>query len=285
MGLEPGPEMVLYTDPITRPVYPKKDSESIYSARKPDNMARKHYNSSIYPITRPVYLWETRLPDSSDSSNVTFVWDWLRPSRGRTASELVELQQILHSIDFDFSASSKWTWSLANNGIFTVKRLACILDQQVLGGSSINPQQTLSNNLIPKKVEIFVWKTRKKRLPVRVELDKLFAMMGLHSIRCPVCDDGLESVDHLFTSCKFSKDVWSRIFKWWNLNISQSVAFSDLFLGKSSSNMSTLGSKIWQVVEWVVAYYIWKNRNLVVFQNKGWISPVVVSAIQVKSFE
>ncbi|XP_071716755.1 uncharacterized protein [Rutidosis leptorrhynchoides] len=152
---------------------------------------------------------------------------------------------------------------------------------EVLGNSIVLPKKTLHNNLIPKKVEILVWKTRKKRL--RVELDK--RGVDLYSTRCPVCDEDLESVEHLFVSCKFSKDVWSRIFKWWNFNLPQNLVFSDLFLGKSTSTMSTLGTKIWQSVEWICAYYIWKNRNMMVFQNKGWIPPVVISEIQVKSFE
>ncbi|XP_071687221.1 uncharacterized protein [Rutidosis leptorrhynchoides] len=120
------------------------------------------------------------------------------------------------------------------------------------------------------------------RIPVRVELDK--RGIDLHSVRCPVCDDDLESVDHSLINCKFARDVWSRVHKWWNFS-SSSVLNVEVIEGKCGHSSSAIGQKIWQAVVWVCAYYLWKNHNLKVFRNESWSASVLVSEIQVKAFE
>ncbi|XP_071694498.1 uncharacterized protein [Rutidosis leptorrhynchoides] len=146
---------------------------------------------------------------SQSPTGVVFNWEWSRNPTGRTSFELTELSNLLRSISFDLNSQESWRWSLAPNGIFTVKKLYQQLDKEILGYAVVNhPQESLRNNLVPKKIEIFVWRALKKRLPVRVELDK--RGIDLHSVRCPICDDDLESVDHSLINCKFSMDVWSR---------------------------------------------------------------------------
>ncbi|XP_071694565.1 uncharacterized protein [Rutidosis leptorrhynchoides] len=212
---------------------------------------------------------------------VQFEWCWLRAPRGCTAGELEELCNLLKTVAFDFKRQESWSWSLASNGLFKVKKLSKLIDGEILGAESSPSHETLRNNLVPKKIEVFVWRALKKRLPTRVELNK--RGINLHSVRCPVCDDGLESVDHALFDCKFTSDVWSRVLKWWNFN--PITSSSELLRGKSSLDMSPLGLKIWQAVEWICTYSIWKNRNSLVFKGKSNIAPMIVNEIQVKSFE
>ncbi|XP_071699365.1 uncharacterized protein [Rutidosis leptorrhynchoides] len=219
--------------------------------------------------------------NNSGSNHIRFNWEWTREPTGRTAGELEELINFLKSISFEFNHQMSWKWTLASNGLFTVKTLSKLIDSEVLDSGALSTQETLRNNLVPKKIEVFIWRVLKKRLPVRIELHK--RAIDLHSIRCPVCDDGLESVDHALVDCKFSSDVWSRVLKWWNSN--SNINSTDLLRGKSSHTMSLLGSKIWQAMEWICAYSIWRNRNSLVFQGKSSISPVILNEIQAKSFE
>ncbi|XP_071708644.1 uncharacterized protein [Rutidosis leptorrhynchoides] len=173
-------------------------------------------------------------------------------------------------------------WSLATNGMLTVKKLAVIVDEQLLGQFSLQ-HQYMQNKLVPKKIEIFVWRTMLKRLPVRVELDK--RGIYLHSIRCPLCDDDIESVDHIFLSCKHAVDIWIRVYKWWNLCSFTCNNFCNLLKDVGAVANSQLGKRIFQATIWVGAYMIWKARNYKVFQGKNWSSPVALNEIQIKSFE
>ncbi|XP_071709042.1 uncharacterized protein [Rutidosis leptorrhynchoides] len=225
--------------------------------------------------------------DNSSRSLIRLVWEWSRKPTGRTAGELEELCNLLRSISFDFNRQVSWNWSLASNSIFAVKTLSKLIDLEIPSPPNIVPviaaiRHPLTGRVVsPKKLEVFVWRVLKKRLPIRIELDK--RGIDLHSVRCPVCDNDLESVHHALFECKLSSDVWARVFKWWNSNIN--INSCDLLRGKYPLNMSPFGSKIWQAVEWTCAYSIWRNRNSLVFQGKSSISPVILNEIQVKSFD
>ncbi|XP_071713350.1 uncharacterized protein [Rutidosis leptorrhynchoides] len=220
--------------------------------------------------------------DSADNS-MQFLWEWVRNPTGRTAAEFVKLVNLIKSISLNFNSPVTWKWVLAGNGCFTVKRLSQNIDSRMFDISNSSTQVTLRNNLVPNKLEIFVWRALRKRIPVRIELDK--RGIDLHSVRYPVCDDGLESMEHCLVECNLSFDIWSRVYKWWNIDICSNLSFNDFLRGKTSQNVSPLGSKIWQAVEWVCVYYLWKIRNSVVFQNKRWNAPVALNEIQVKSYE
>ncbi|XP_071727743.1 uncharacterized protein [Rutidosis leptorrhynchoides] len=134
-----------------------------------------------------------------------------------------------------------------------------------------------------KKLEVFVWRAIKRRIPVRCELDK--RGIDLHSSICPLYDDGLETVDHSLIFCKHSMDVWNRVYNCCGLGNFSNLSIGEILRGNSTTIMSCLGRRIWQAIEWVVVYYIWKNRNNKVFRDKSWTAPIALSEIQLKSFE
>ncbi|XP_071740650.1 uncharacterized protein [Rutidosis leptorrhynchoides] len=119
-------------------------------------------------------------------NSVIPVWNWVRAPSGRTES----------------------------NNLFTVKDLSSLIDEKLLASIPFAPA-VMQNRLVPKKVEIFVWRLVKKRLPVRVEFDK--RGIDLHSVRCPLCDDDLKTIDHTFIFCSHAMEIWSRVYKWWGL--------------------------------------------------------------------
>ncbi|XP_071739290.1 uncharacterized protein [Rutidosis leptorrhynchoides] len=191
-----------------------------------------------------------------------FAWSWNRDPIGRTWDELMKLEQAVMEVEFDGNSSDAWKWTLSNSNIFEVRKLAQVTDENLLG---ITPSHDphLLNNLVPKKIEIFMWRARKKRLPVRVELDK--RGIDLDNVRCPVCNEDLESVDHTLLFCKHARDVWERVFKWWGLNVYSSFSISELVNDVGNTIASSLGAKVWQATRWITMYQIWKNRNNSVF--------------------
>ncbi|XP_071727241.1 uncharacterized protein [Rutidosis leptorrhynchoides] len=205
------------------------------------------------------------------------IWEWVRQPSGRTLSEFHDLKLLLRDVKLSRDTKDSWKWSLAMNGLFTVKKLSSLIDAQVLGISNNNGEATCRNGLVPKKVELFVWHLLLNRLPVRLELDN--RGINLHSVRCPVCDDGLESVEHSILSCRLAHDIWCRVFKWWNRGGLASLSLVELV--RDSANIGL----IWQGVTWVTSCLIWKNRNNMVFQNKSWSAPVALCEIQAISFD
>ncbi|XP_071740678.1 uncharacterized protein [Rutidosis leptorrhynchoides] len=140
----------------------------------------------------------------------------------------------------------------------------------------------MCNNLLPHKIGILIWRILLMRIPVRSELDK--RGIDLNSLRCPVCDGDIETVEHIFLRCSVAIDIWDRVFRWWNKSFMAFANLETAFSGKSNAYASSF-SKLWQAVEWICGYTIWKNRNAIVFRNLKGTGPMLLNEIQIKSCE
>ncbi|XP_071712407.1 uncharacterized protein [Rutidosis leptorrhynchoides] len=131
-------------------------------------------------------------------------------------------------------------------------------------------------------VEVFIWRARLGRIPVRFELDK--RGIDLNSVRCPICDGDIETVEHILFSCQVAKDIWAKVLKWWGYN-SAIFGFEDIFNGTFGGVAQDHKKNQWQAVCWVVCYILWKNRNAKVFKNKLETVPSLFSEVQVLSYD
>ncbi|XP_071687451.1 uncharacterized protein [Rutidosis leptorrhynchoides] len=124
--------------------------------------------------------------------------------------------------------------------------LSNILNKVMLGSSS-SGNITLLNKFLPQSLGVFVWRSMRGRLPVRLELDK--RGVDLNSVRCPVCDNAPESVEHIILECNLSIEIWSRVRDWWN--IPSSSVYTDCkmaFNVEDSRGWKQNGHLIWQAV-------------------------------------
>ncbi|XP_071739842.1 uncharacterized protein [Rutidosis leptorrhynchoides] len=89
---------------------------------------------------------------------------------------------------------------------------------------SLSPS-TWWENFIPKKVNVFMWKFRLDRLLLRINL----ATRGINvaSIQCHVCNNQLESMDHLFFVCETANNLWSRIKVWIDIDMPSCSSWYD----------------------------------------------------------
>ncbi|XP_071700547.1 uncharacterized protein [Rutidosis leptorrhynchoides] len=202
---------------------------------------------------------------------------------GRAGSELAELQQLLFSVPVSPDRPDWWYWDMSSKGVFTSKILSDLIDEKLFHSNGSFSSGTIRKSLIPKKVEVFVWRVLKGRIPVLVELDK--RGVDLHSVRCPICDNDIESICHSLLTCEKVRNVWHKIFDWWSVRRPPNLDLRSLLSVNSWHINSDLGKHMWQAVTWTCIYHLWKNRNEKVFKNKDWTVPVAVCEIQVKSFE
>ncbi|XP_071718427.1 uncharacterized protein [Rutidosis leptorrhynchoides] len=210
---------------------------------------------------------------------VQFSWQWTALPKWRTSSELLRLENQLSLFKCSGKSVDEWVWKLCGSGIYSTKSLIEFLNSTVV----THAEPTIRNNLLPQKVGILMWRASQNKLPVRSELDR--RGIDLDSVRCPVCNDDIESINHTFIHCKTASDIWDRIFKWWNLNSTVFADITELTKGSNSQINTTTGISIWQAIVWVTSYYIWKNRNDHVFNKSRLCNAKIVSEIQIKSFE
>ncbi|GJS62711.1 RNA-directed DNA polymerase, eukaryota, reverse transcriptase zinc-binding domain protein [Tanacetum coccineum] len=146
-----------------------------------------------------------------------------------------------------------------------VEDLSRLVEEKILdverGG-----QETIWNKLVPKKVNIFVWRVLKGRILVCEELYKRGTDLDL--VLCPCCDSVVESCAHSLVICDLAMGVWEKIFTWWKVVNVNSFTIDELFLANGGINVPNLSSRFWQAVIWTTGYYIWKEINARVFGRK-----------------
>ncbi|XP_071720755.1 uncharacterized protein [Rutidosis leptorrhynchoides] len=217
------------------------------------------------------------------NGNWNFSWEWSRGLTGRLNGELDQLVSLIRNNAILEEGISTWRFTLGSNGEFSTRCAAAKFDEVIITRNNASLVPTLRNNLIPQKIGIFIWRATRGRLPVRQELDK--KGIDLDSLLCPMCNNIVESVDHALVSCKAAKEVWEGVFKWCGFDLPANANLENLFVGLGSGNISDHRKRIWQAIEWVTGYSIWKNRNSKVFRNDAWASSKVINEIQVKSYE
>ncbi|GJZ21789.1 reverse transcriptase domain, reverse transcriptase zinc-binding domain protein, partial [Tanacetum coccineum] len=176
---------------------------------------------------------------------------WSRVPRSRTSGGLEELEATLADVRLNQFNEDIWVWKLDAKGIFSVKALSRWIEQR-MGVADVN--KTTWNNLVPRKVNVFVWRALNGIL-VRVELDK--KGIDLDTLLCPGCDNVVESLDHV----------------------------KELLCHKGKSSMGKESRLLWQTTIWVATYLVWKNRNNRVFKRKSENNSRLFNEIQLKTFE
>ncbi|XP_071691680.1 uncharacterized protein [Rutidosis leptorrhynchoides] len=218
----------------------------------------------------------------SKGGNISISWDWKRTPSGRTRSDLNSLNEMPNAFEFTEGVSDTWAWNLQPHGLFSWKVLDRMIDDKLLQDSiSINETERL--NLLPQKVGVFISRAKQRQIPVRVELDK--RGVDLDSVRCPVCDNDIETVEHTLLHCSFAKDLWSRAFRWWNVRRSMYSSLDEMFKGSLNDSHNPQKSTLWQAIEWVCGYIIWRNRNNIIFHKSRGSGPMALNELQLKSFE
>ncbi|XP_071699416.1 uncharacterized protein [Rutidosis leptorrhynchoides] len=131
---------------------------------------------------------------------------------------------------------------------FHTKMLTEILEEKLHGQYS-STLETDRNKSLPRLLEIFVWRANRRRLPVRVELDN--RGIDLYLVRCPMCDEDLESMDHALILCKSVFNIWEKIYRWWGLGNFSITSVNELFKEDVHNTFGSTSNSLWQAVKWV----------------------------------
>ncbi|GJT07066.1 RNA-directed DNA polymerase, eukaryota, reverse transcriptase zinc-binding domain protein [Tanacetum coccineum] len=107
-----------------------------------------------------------------------------------------------HSPEYDSSIilmiqKTRGLWSLGGN--FSTVRSARFRLMKILPDQG---HSTRWNQIIPKKVNIFVWRASRDRLPSRWNLSR--RGIEVNSLNCPICDAGTETSFHTLWACSLA---------------------------------------------------------------------------------
>nr|GFB38535.1 RNA-directed DNA polymerase, eukaryota [Tanacetum cinerariifolium] len=113
-------------------------------------------------------------------------------------------------------------WNLDSSGEFFVASISRKIDDVRLPNVGLKTRWV---KLVPIKVNVLSWKVMVEALPTRFNMSR--RGISIPSIMCPVCDEEVESVNHLFFRCKVCYQLGSKlkeifegvwITMWWYRN-------------------------------------------------------------------
>lgn len=209
-------------------------------------------------------------------------WRWRRRLFQWEKDELGVLQSLIQSNGVRGEGGDRWFWEKEHFGSYSVRSAYKWLVQSDLNGNVVF-YTNLWKGEAPLKVNFFVWKLAKNRIPSLQNLAR--RNVPLESQVCVGCQKEVESTSHLFFKCELFSALWAECLKWWGLVAPlhdecdvHFIQFCGLFYG--SAELRQCWEGIWFVVVWV----IWTSRNAMMFKKARVATSDMLEQVKMKSW-
>ncbi|GJY83743.1 reverse transcriptase domain-containing protein [Tanacetum coccineum] len=146
----------------------------------------------------------------------------------------------------------------------------------------IDSHPTRWNKLLPIKVNILTWRVMNRRIPTRTNLDR--RGIDLDSVRCPLCDEDLESEDHIFVSCEIASGIWKDILHWWNFSGISITHLEDVISLSDHVLLEIKFLNYFDVVVQTTIWHLWIFRNKTIFSQKRPQKSLLLNDIKLSSY-
>ncbi|KAK4268485.1 hypothetical protein QN277_025138 [Acacia crassicarpa] len=182
----------------------------------------------------------------------------------------------------------KLVWTGARNGEYVVKQgyhrgksIHCA-DTSKVGSSFIVPTSCWNSvwklKTVPR-VRQFLWRILTRSLATSAALVR--RKRGRSNL-CPICEDAVEDIEHLFFHCHWTRCVWFGSILGARIDLSCVSSFNDWWLHLLS--MPSFKAQDISLICWLL-WYIWKERNDKVFNHKEPNPLLVIEKAKVSNFE
>ncbi|KAK4274665.1 hypothetical protein QN277_017856 [Acacia crassicarpa] len=208
-------------------------------------------------------------------------------AKGRVCDLIVDGKWDLSSIDQYISAEiksaiygmsilsnglpDKLVWTNAQNGVYSVKAGYHISNEKVLSdgnkaGSSIVVASACWKSIwkikVIPRVQHFIWRILNNAVATN---GALYKRRRSQNRICPICTDAVETVEHLFFHCPWTRCVWFGSSLGVKLDVVSILNFNAWWI--QISGMSSLDQHNLSLICWIL-WFIWKQRNNLVFDHK-----------------
>ncbi|PWA70273.1 reverse transcriptase domain, Reverse transcriptase zinc-binding domain protein [Artemisia annua] len=158
-------------------------------------------------------------------------------------------------------SDDSWRWCCDTMDSFSVNGVRKHLDCLSLPSHYL---ATRWNKIVPRKVNIHVWRLIKDRLPTRFNL--WFRGIDNVSLICPMCSNGLESIYHTMCECIIAVKVWKSVAKWLDLNLPfQLPPIEFLDFVNSQGNLHKAKDVLFTII-YTAWWELWRFRNESIFR-------------------
>ncbi|GJX87695.1 reverse transcriptase domain, reverse transcriptase zinc-binding domain protein [Tanacetum coccineum] len=169
-----------------------------------------------------------------DNGSSVVKWDWRRPIRD--GPEKVQLDGLNNLLLHFVPSSSQDSWEF-----------------------SLNDSQCFTVSSMRKHIESL------DRIPTWSNLDS--RGIDLDSRLCPVCNDEIETSQHLLIDCSIAKSSWILVSKWWGFH-DYPKDLPSLIKRADNTNLPTKSAHFFDAVVQTTFSAIWNLRNRICFDSK-----------------
>nr|GEY91752.1 RNA-directed DNA polymerase, eukaryota, reverse transcriptase zinc-binding domain protein [Tanacetum cinerariifolium] len=128
------------------------------------------------------------------------------PRRGAEQQQYNDLEDMVTATILA-SMSDILVWSLESSGEFTVASVRKLIDDKWLLGDD---NKTRWVKYVPIKINVHAWNVMSDSIPTRFNISR--RGISIDSLSCVLCDNGVETSNHLFFSCwlhNSGSEVWA----------------------------------------------------------------------------
>lgn len=173
----------------------------------------------------------------------------LRSGVGGIWKAIVGIKDTLAYYDYDLLN--------ALNGEFDTKHIKWTIDKK---HATVEEEAVFKwNNWVPKKVNIMNWRASCDRLPTLKALDKRGITVQTNT--CILCQEALETTEHIFTSCPAVINVWNGIASWCEIVPIYAFSMKDILELHIHKPGSQTWKKLINAIALVTCWYFWQARN------------------------
>ncbi|KAK2648312.1 hypothetical protein Ddye_015801 [Dipteronia dyeriana] len=119
--------------------------------------------------------------------------------------------------------------------------------------------------ICPPKVEFFTWQLLRGRVPVGDVLRRFGMSVDMD---CKLCNNGKESMNHVFLYCIWTWKLWTTCMNRWNVVFCSNGDNKGWWENWVGMVPATKYLRAWEVMFYAVVWTVWESRNQVIFNDK-----------------
>ncbi|GJY85879.1 RNA-directed DNA polymerase, eukaryota, reverse transcriptase zinc-binding domain protein [Tanacetum coccineum] len=216
---------------------------------------------------------------SSKIGDTSLVCSFRRiPRGGIEQNQFDSLVELVRSVTIVPSAD-RWNWNLESTGIFSVASARRRIDEICLPNIG---EETRWVKCVPIKINVLAWKIKTDALPTRFNISR--RGIDIQDMSCPICDNAIESTDHLFFRCGLVRDIANKVLSWWNLDHANLNSYAEWKSWLVSIRMDSKLKKMFEGVWYSIWWYVWIYRNQLLFDERKPLKSMLIDNAIASSF-
>ena len=197
------------------------------------------------------------------------VWRWALAWRRELSQEELQQMDLLTALLVNHHTLPNQQDSLCWKGktVFTAKALQQMMYLEI----AVEVQSlvcTVWMNLVPPKVEIFMWLALLGKLNTKEMLCKRGVLQEEQNT-CTFCSAHSENLNHILLNCQFSWEVWCSIANDLGQQAVKKPTFQQFYEAwLAVSWKSTKTTQLWVSTVFAMAWKLWMVRNEIIFNQQ-----------------